>query len=113
MHRYYGTEIKWTVPAFPQALELVSHLLLGCRSRHQVLQVRARYIHMQNLCSVFILEHYFISKLFAAVWEAFSSGYRDTEKVTIFMSPVILLILCSLSCVLNVTPCILVMGFYT
>jgi hypothetical protein len=39
-------------------------------------QVQACYIHGQN---VFILEHYFASKSFAAFREAFSNAYPDKE----------------------------------
>jgi uncharacterized BrkB/YihY/UPF0761 family membrane protein len=89
-------------PYIPDSVPLVARLLLSpvvrnlCRCKRGVLE------------HVFILEHYFASKSFAAVRETFNNAYSDKEvpnKTTVLMSTFKLVRTVALGCVLNAVVC--------
>jgi hypothetical protein len=66
------------LPVSPMTLESRSHPLLGCYSSHLRKSFSGANVYSWAE-HVFILEHYFSSKSFAAVRDAFSSAYHDKE----------------------------------
>jgi hypothetical protein len=85
---FYGTKMKpdvipppvgKTLPSSPLALELESPRLLGRYSRQLIRNCTGAKMVYSRAEIVFIIERYFASKLFAAVYEAFTYSYSDNE----------------------------------